>query len=217
MATDYSPLFHSLGYTFKDQSRLSLALTHPSYALEQNSHNDHYQRLEFLGDSVLSLTITQELFHLFPLEREGAKLAKKLNITPFILLSDAEKKSNPTIRPSILEDCLEALIGAIFLDSDFDTTRQTVLNWYGDIPATLDALEGSHNPKGQLQELLHQSQPNSSLKYKLLETSGPDHHKSFTVQLLLNGQPLATGHASSKKAAEEKAASTALQNPDLFP
>lgn len=224
---DLSKLEGYLGYVFKNKSLLKMALTHPSFAQEPKPTDFHYQRLEFLGDSVLSLILTEHLYTLFPEEREGnlarykaalikgsflAQLALQLNLPSFIQVSDAEMKSGGKNKPSILEDVFEAIIGAIFQDSHFESTRQCVLSWYQGIEHHLKNTLSSENPKGQLQEYLQKNNPNPDIKYTLIEESGPDHRKFFKVAVSVQEKILGSGKGSSKKNAEEKAALEALNS-----
>lgn len=214
-----------LDYTFKDKEILRLALTHPSYSQSTKDPNKHYQRLEFLGDAILSFILADHLYMLFPLEREGplakyrsalaqgsflAKLGRRLGLSEHIILSDAEAKTGGAEKDSILEDVLEAIIAAIYLDSDLETTRSTVISWYGDIKNCLDDELKTQNPKGQLQELIQKTKPEAQLKYTLVTTRGPDHSKEYTIELSLDNKVLATGSGPSKKEAEEAAAQELL-------
>lgn len=212
-------------YTFKDKNLLINALTHPSYAL-QNENIINYQRLEFLGDAVLSFILTEKIFKLFPDEREGdlaryravliqgtglANLAKKIRLQDFIRLSDAEYKTGGANKISILEDVFEALVGALYLDSDIQTTKDFVDYLFMDIKEIIKASLPQLNRKGKLQEMIQHMNPKANIRYSLLESSGPDHNKFFTVNVLIDEKILGTGSGSSKKSAEENAADKALE------
>ena len=214
-----------IGYRFKAPGLLISSLTHPSYIQQYPNTEESNQRLEFLGDAVLSAILADNLYEQFPGEREGvlslnrsalaqgaqlAALARELGLDAVLRLSEGEIKNEGRRRESILEDALEALIGAVFLDSDWETTRRVVLNWYGDINERLDTLLALHNPKGRLQELVQPLHGNEAIEYVVASTSGPDHAKSYTVEAHIKGRLMGEGRGSSKKEAEENAARAAL-------
>ena len=214
-----------IGYRFKATSLLCSSLTHPSYIQQYPDTEDSNQRLEFLGDAILSAILADDLYERFSGEREGvlslnraalaqgaqlAALASELGLGAVLRLSEGEIKNKGRRRESILEDALEALIGAIFLDSDWETTRRVVLNWFGNISERLDNLLTLHNPKGRLQELVQPLHGNEAIEYVVSSTSGPDHAKAYTVEAHINGSLMGEGRGSSKKEAEENAASAAL-------
>lgn len=215
----------SIGYHFKTPSLLCSSLTHPSYFHQYPDTEESNQRLEFLGDAVLSTILADDLYERLSGEREGvlslnraalaqgaqlAALARELGLGAVLRLGEGEIKNKGRRRESILEDALEALIGAIFLDSDWNTTRRVVLNWYGDISDRLETLLEQHNPKGRLQELVQPVHGNEAIEYVVASTSGPDHAKSYTVEAHIMGSLMGEGRGSSKKEAEENAASAAL-------
>ena len=226
MADDSLSAFEErIGYTFQEKKLLIRALTHPSYLQQFPGTGTHNQRLEFLGDAVLSLILAEALFHRMPAEREGrltrdrsalarggqlAKLAEELDLADFLRLSDAEEENGGRSKSSINEDALEALIGAIYLDSNLETTRQTVLAWYGNLDERITTSCFDHNPKGALQEKLQPEYGNGVIEYRLNSAEGPDHRKTFTGDVLINGEICGTGTGSSKKEAEELAARQAL-------
>lgn len=217
-------LQQTLRYRFKRVEWLIQSLTHPSFFKENPNQGDHNQRLEFLGDAIISTIIAEKLFQLFPNEREGilsryrstlcsgeqlAEIAYKLEIYRFLRISRSEDE-NCRHRSSVLEDALEAIAGAIYLDSDFNTTRQVVLHWYDDIKELLKVKGNSHNPKGKLQEMVQPYLGNHALEYNVIRESGPDHNKTFQVELLIDGINCGTGEGASKKEAEENIAQTVL-------
>lgn len=223
--TPLADLEASLGYSFRDPELLERALTHPSWSQTQGK-GEHNQRLEFLGDSVLGLILAEVLFDALPTKREGiltrnraalakgahlSALARDLGIAPHLRLSEAEERNDGRNRESILEDALEAIIGGIYRDSDFATTRAVVRRWLGDIQARLRELLGAHNPKGRLQEYVQPLHGNGAIDYVVRATEGPDHAKQFTVEVRILGETSGVGHGSSKKEAEENAAQVALQ------
>jgi len=171
-----------VGYTFVDRSKLQLALTHRSFNGSENSSNLNNQRLEFLGDAVLQLVITHELFARYPEHEEGpltkaraqlvnrrtlADLAKTIGLGPQLLMSRGEELSGGRERLSALADAFEALIGAVYLDSGFETTREFILQRFSDHFGKLEILPSLDNPKGELQELL-QTSSNRPPHYELI-------------------------------------------------
>ncbi|HNX05519.1 MAG TPA: ribonuclease III [Opitutales bacterium] len=221
---DLSDFEKRIGYVFTDKRLLRMALTHPSWA-QQHAGEENNQRLEFLGDSVLSLILARELFDRMPHKREGvltrsrAALAKRallstlaleLGIDGAIRLSEAEERNGGRSRQSILEDALESVAGAVYLDAGFDTVRGVVLKWYGDVNERLGHILGSHNPKGQLQELVQPTMGNEAISYVTVGEEGPPHLRQFRVRVEIQGKPMGEGTGSSKKEAEESAAREAL-------
>jgi ribonuclease-3 len=214
-----------LGHSFRDENLLRLALTHPSVAHEANATLTHNQRLEFLGDSVLGLVLSRELFEKFPTADEGAltksraKLvnagslaarARTLGLGAHLILSRGEENTGGRERASALADAFEALLGAIFLDGGFEAARAFVLREFA---ADFTALaEGTdfQNPKGELQELLQARSPRAP-EYEFISASGPDHDRVFECAVRHDGVKLARGTGKSKKAAESAAALEALK------
>jgi ribonuclease-3 len=214
-----------LGHPFRDESLLRLALTHPSVAHEQNHPTPHNQRLEFLGDAVLGLVLSAELYEKFPGVDEGsltksrAKLVnavslaahgRALGLGAYLVLSRGEENTGGRERPSALTDAFEALLGAVFLDGGFEAAKAFVLREFADDFSTLAEPAGIENPKGELQELL-QSQSPSAPEYHLVSASGADHDRDFECAVLHAGTELARGCGKSKKAAESDAALAALK------
>ncbi|MEI7807547.1 MAG: ribonuclease III family protein [Verrucomicrobiota bacterium] len=175
-----------LGWNFRDENLLRLALTHPSVAHEQDHPAPHNQRLEFLGDSVIGLVITRELYHKFPQANEG------------------------TLTKSRAKLAFEALLGAIFLDGGLDAARQFIRREFAADIEALALPAGIENPKGELQELLQSKSPNAPV-YELISAEGPDHDRSFVCAVLHEGAELARGVGKSKKNAESDAALAALK------
>jgi ribonuclease III len=189
------------------------------------------QRLEFLGDAVLELIISGYLFEKFPKMREGmltqfrstlvkstilVELADELNIASCIRVNRSGTKASPEELPSSKADALEAIIGAIYLDSDFPTVREVVIPWYGDLTERLKALNKTHNPKGQLQERLQPSLGNDQIQYKVVNESGPSHKRTFEVELMVGEKSCGKASGKSKKEAEENAAREVLQAFESF-
>ncbi|MFM8880610.1 MAG: ribonuclease III [Verrucomicrobiota bacterium] len=216
----------ALGHRFRDPALLALALTHPSVAHEDGgSGQNHNQRLEFLGDAVIQLAVTSELYHRFPGMGEGALTqaraqlvnrtslaaqALRLALGDHVILSRGEESSGGRTRSSTLADAFEAIIGAVYVDAGFETARQTLLGLIQGEGAGMAELPNLDNPKGELQEFLQATSPEAP-RYELLETEGPDHNRTFRCAVLHSGVVLARGEGRSKKAAESHAAFLALQ------
>ncbi len=225
MSEELTALQSRLGYEFRNPALLLEALTHASYAQEKPADGPHNQRLEFLGDSVLHFILTDALFRASTTEREGVlsrrrailskggfltQLARDLQIDAGLRLSKGEEETGGRTRASSLEDALEALVGAIYLDSDLPTAQRVVLAWYGSLQDRLALADDAENPKGRLQELVQPEHGNIALKYELLATTGPRHAREFEVAVILHEETLGTGRGPSKKVAEEAAARAAL-------
>jgi len=222
--TDYAQLQEQLGYVFCDPGLLRLALTHPSVAHEQGLPVQTNQRLEFLGDAVLQLVLTRELYEKFPSVGEGpltkaraklvnrrslAERARHLGLGRYLLLSRGEELSNGRERPSALADTFEALLGAIFLDGAFEAGRDFILRQFLSAFGELSVIPILENPKGELQELL-QAVSSEALRYHVASSTGPDHDRIFECTVHHAGAELARGRGKSKKAAESEAALAAL-------
>ena len=221
---DYTELQQHLGYTFKRAELLQLALTHPSVAHEQDLPIQTNQRLEFLGDAVLQLVLTRELYEKFPAFGEGpltkaraklvnrrtlAERARQLGLGRHLILSRGEELSNGRERPSALADTFESLLGAVFLDGGFEVSREFILRQFADAFGELSAIPILENPKGELQELL-QSFSSEAPRYHVVSATGPDHDRVFECTVHHCGVELARGQGKSKKAAESEAALAAL-------
>jgi ribonuclease-3 len=214
-----------LGGRFHDENLLRQALTHPSRAHESNTAILHNQRLEFLGDSVLGLVLSRELYEKFPEADEGsltksrAKLvnsqslathARTLDLGAQLILSRGEENTGGRDRSSTLADAFEALLGAIFLDRGFDAAREFILREFTTDFSLLAGASGIENPKGELQELLQARSPRAP-EYQLISASGADHDRDFECAVLHDGVELARGRGKTKKAAETDAALAALE------
>jgi ribonuclease-3 len=224
-----------LGYSFRDPGLLQLALIHRSYAFEHDARRDaDNERLEFLGDAVLDLTVGYALFGKYPEMREGeltklramlvnethlAAMAENISLGRFLYLGRGEDSSNGRRKPSILSCAYEAVVGAIFHDGGYGAVSDFVGRYF--VPR-LDALKDKlhlADAKSTLQELT-QERYNEAPVYVLENAKGPDHRKVFTVSVRFRGEVLAHGRATSKKEAEQKAAAAALlklAGPDLPP
>jgi len=223
--SEYAFLQTRLGYTFRDIALLRLALTHPSVAHEAGTALQHNQRLEFLGDAVLQLVLTRELYDRFPDYNEGpltkgrARLVNRrslafhgrvLGLGEELIVSRGEESSGGRERPNTLADAFEAVLGAIFLDGGYEAAREFVLREFHKPVNNLTISSDFDNPKGELQELL-QSNSAGSPVYQITSTSGPDHDREFECVVQHNGAELARGRGKSKKEAEAEAAYAALQ------
>lgn len=217
----------ALGYQFRDRNLLVLALTHPSIAHEAGVGHlqQHNQRLEFLGDAVLQLVVTGELYARFPSYGEGpltqaraqmvnrialAAHARRLNLGNFLILSRGEDSTGGRVRTSTVADAFEAVVGAVFLDGGFEVARSLVLTLFRDSFGAVNELPNLDNPKGELQELLQSRSPEPP-RYEQLSASGPDHNRQFESAVYHEGVELGRGIGRSKKLAESAAALTALQ------
>ena len=213
-----------LGYAFRDATLLERAVTHPSF-LQDHANAESNQRLEFLGDAVLQLVLTETLFQLSPADREGqlsrnraalangvflAQLARELGLDAALRLGASEESAGGRARAAAVEDAFEALVGAVYLDSDLATARRVILGLYGDLNARLAVVGDADNPKGRLQELVQPQHGNDALRYEVTRTDGADHARAYEVAVFLKDRQLGTGRGSSKKLAEEAAAREAL-------
>ena len=209
-----------LDYQFKQSDLLEQALTHRSY-----SRNKNNERLEFLGDSVLNLVISQHIYEREPGANEGdlsrirsslvneealARVARDIGLGDFIYLGGGELKSGGFRRSSILSDTLEAIVGAIYLDSGFDKARHTILFLYRNYLHTLPDTDTLKDAKTQLQEYL-QSKQFDLPEYTVIKTTGKSHDQIFTVSCRVASlQVQSSGTGSSRKKAEQKAAKKML-------
>lgn len=219
-----NPLEARLRYKFRNALFLAEALTHPSLGHETQRHHFDNQRLEFLGDAVLQLVFTEYLFEKFPdhaegvltkararlVSREGLRaLAEELDLGRFMMLGRGEEASGGRERPGLLSDAFEALIGAIYLDSDYITARRVVLHASRAQLENIRSDNDDVNPKGELQEILQALSPVSP-KYAITGQSGPEHDKKFSSDVTWRNLLLGSGEGRSKKEAEVAAARDAL-------
>lgn len=203
---------------------MKTALTHSSYTNEVKGACKNNERLEFLGDAVISLILAHHLFQIFPEEPEGeltkirayfacdnslAQFAKKIELGQYLIMGKGEIHAGGRQRLSILEDAFEALTGAIYLDGGFSAAKKFLIKF---LPTkiNLDEIDHLADFKTQLQEIIQQN-PNRKIEYVLSDESGPDHDKLFTVNLKLNSKVISTGTGKSKKRAEQEAAKEALK------
>ncbi len=213
-----------LGYTFKNVELLRLALTHPSVAHELGAAVQTNQRLEFLGDAVLGLVLTRELYLRFPQYNEGplstaraqmvngrtlAQQARRIGLDEQLILSRGEQANLGRGRTSAMADAFESLIGAIFLDGGFDAAGEFVLRCFSDAFGDLNALPNLENPKGELQELLQKNSAEAP-QYETVSVNSPEHDRDFESVVRHGGIELGRGKGKSKKLAESDAAAMAL-------
>lgn len=223
--SDLAELQQRLGHQFRDETLLRVALTHPSVAHDAKSPVPHNQRLEFLGDSVLALVLSQHLYEKFSAADEGvltktrAKLAnatslaargRELGLGAHLIISKGEENTGGRERASALTDVFEAVLGAIYLDGGLEAARKFVLQQFGSDFNELAQPAGIDNPKGELQELMQSKSPIAPV-YQTLSAEGPDHDRLFVCAVLHDGSELARGSGKSKKAAESDAALAALK------
>ncbi len=220
---NFSELEEAIGYHFKNPELIHEALSHSSYANEKKKQRHSNERLEFLGDSVLSVVVSQYLFKHHPDLPEGEltriraalvcekslhKFALKIKLGNYLLLGKGEEHTGGRERPSILADAFEAVIAAVYLDGGLEAARKHILHFIPErIPEKHSMLFGDY--KTALQEVI-QKNPEEKIDYKLIEESGPDHNKTFVVEVCLNSNVIGKGIGKSKKEAEQMAAQEAL-------
>lgn len=212
-----------LNYKFKNKALLRKALTHSSYANENKSEGESNERLEFLGDSVLSIIVAEHIFKNYKNLPEGEltklraslvcesalyEFSLELHIGEFLLLGKGEQKAGGSERPSILADAFEAVLAAIYLDGGIEPAKRHVLRFIEEKLSSMQTV-AFKDYKTLLQEVIQQN-PEEKLEYVLTKESGPDHDKNFTVEVHLNSNVIGTGIGHSKKRAEQEAARQAL-------
>jgi ribonuclease-3 len=220
---DSSPLEKRLGYRFKRPDLLELAVTHRSWANEQ-SVPEHYERLEFLGDSVLGLVAAEWLYSQHPELPEGelsklkaqlvsretlARHARELGLGAELKIGVGEERSGGRTKPSLLADSLEAVFGALYLDGGLEVARKAILPMLEDA-YDQKAGEPVLDAKTHLQEF-SQALGWDLPEYRLTGSSGPDHNKTFVVECWVAGELAGQGEGPSKKLAEQRAAADALE------
>ncbi len=212
---------NKLGYNFKDKKLLKKALTHPSFS-SGNENIKNYERLEFLGDSVLAMVMSEYLFTNFPDEKEGglakrrsalvcgdtiAKVAKNIDIGKYLILSAGEEAGGGRDNSANLENALEALMGAIFLDGGMEESKKFILDNFA--PLAAEMKEPPRDTKTHLQEWV-QSIGKALPAYKVVAQVGPAHAPIFIVEVTIDGYSSARGEGTSKKKAEIDAAGNML-------
>ena len=211
-----------LGHTFSDRDLVARALTHPSAVEADPKHS--YERLEFLGDSIVGLVVADEAFSRFPTENEGTltkirisvvngtfltDTAQNLGLNHLIVFGSSEKSSQLRGMRSASEDVFEALTAALYLDGGVERARQWVVEALGE-HITLEAAHAAANPKSKLQEKMQAV--GKTVTYRVIKESGPAHSPCFTSEVLINGEAAGSGRGETKKQAEAAAAAVALQH-----
>jgi ribonuclease-3 len=235
----YLELESKLGYRFKNLELLNRALTHRSYlyasentftGLPQDGNLASNERLEFLGDSILGMVVSQFLFENFPGKSEGdltklkgtlvseatlSRIARSISLGKYLNLSEEEDKSGGRERTSIIADAYEAVIGAIFLDGGLTPAKRVIKNQILRRCLELASDKTFYNYKGELLEYM-QALGLGLPRYEVLVEKGPDHQKKFTIAVSVRGKKLGKGEGLTKKEAEQRAAKIALENIDKF-
>jgi ribonuclease-3 len=212
-------------YKFRNSLLLAEAMTHPSLAYESQKQNFDNQRMEFLGDAVLQLVVTEELYKMFPDFPEGqltklrsrvvsrralAHFAMAIQLGDYVLLGKGEEATGGRRRASTLADAFESLIGAVYLDSGLAPARELILRLFESEISQMAISPDERNPKGELQEVL-QAIHSQAPAYRVISESGPDHRRVFQSEVSWREIILATGKGKSKKDAEARAAAEALR------
>jgi len=220
---DLAKLQKSIGWTFSNLELLKEALTHKSFASEHTIHYDN-QRLEYLGDAVVQIAITQHLFRRYPKCQEGeltkmrsaiakeeslATIAREIGLGEHLLLGKGETDSGGSSRVSTLSDAFESLVGALYIDAGLDFSQSFLLKLVDRMYPDPSELLADLNPKGALQEYTQQHL-GATPEYQTVEVKGPDHSPSYTVEVVVKGKPMGVGSAAKRKAAESAAARMAL-------
>lgn len=213
-----------MGVSFNDFALLDEALTHPSYTNEAKETIPHNERLEFLGDAVLELASSTYLYARFPDCSEGeltkmraslvqsdtlARLARALDLGSCLRLGRGEFHNGGADRQNNLENAFEAVIGAVYLDAGWETAKEYVARQLSREADHIKKAQVVHDYKTTLQEHIQQRR-NKGIVYELIDESGPDHDKRFTMRVLVDNQPIGEGAGRSKKEAEQQAAAAAL-------
>src|SRR3989344_1528591 len=221
----FDTLEELLGFTFKDKSIIQNAFIHRSYLNEARENLNSNERLEFLGDSILSFIVSKYLYATFPDLPEGeltslrsaivktktlSLIAKELNLGSYLKLSKGEAESNGSENPSLLADTFEALLGAIFIEHGLPKVEKVIDKFFLPKLPLIIAHKTYKDSKSTLQEIV-QEKTRTSPAYKVLKEIGPDHAKTFTVGVYQNDKLLGTGTGKSKQEAEQMAAGDALE------
>jgi ribonuclease-3 len=214
-----------LGVRFRDRSLLDLALRHGSFSHERGTPLKSYERLEFLGDAVLGLVVSDDLYRRYPDVDEGglakqrarlvneaalASIARRLGLARYILLGKGEEKGGGRQRPALLADAVEAVIGAIYMDSGYGVAHAVVSRWIADLAQEMQ--RAGQDFKSQLQERLQRR--GQMPRYRITQEEGPNHARVFVAAVEAGGKLLGEGRGRSKKEAEQAAAAQALARLD---
>jgi len=213
-----------IGYQFQNKKYLRRALTHSSYSNESREKPESNERMEFLGDAVLSLVVSNYIFHRFHLdegdltkirasmvcEKSLFRFAQEIDLGSELYLGRGEEQMGGRTRPSIVSDAFEALIAAIFLDGGLESAGKFVLRFVREELDTGEQRSSFVDYKTMLQEII-QKNPEEKVSYVLVGENGPDHDKHFLVEVRLNSNVIGRGESRSKKGAEQLAAKEALE------
>ncbi len=219
-------LAEHLGLAIRDRDLLAQALVHSSWLHEHpDSARGHNERLEFLGDAVVSLAVSEALYRRHPADDEGvlsarrasivstpglARLAARLELGQYLFLGEGEAQRGGRVRPSLLASAFEALVGAIYLDLGWDAARDWIHACAAEELASDPAPTTLKSPKSRLQEHTQRTSGDRPV-YRLVEAVGPDHEKQFRIEVVVNGRVLGTGEGLSRRIAETSAAAEALE------
>jgi ribonuclease-3 len=218
-------LQRSIGYRFVGKDHVRMALTHPSFHNEQGQGSGDYQRLEFLGDSILGMLLAEMLYSRFPTADEGelsrtraqlaeqstlAGIARERGVGAFIRVGRGEEQSAGRDKDSILCDVLEALIAAVYLDGGIEAARRVVAAFFEELLDTPLEVTAARDAKSELQELLS-ARGVAAPVYRLADESGPPHDRQFSFIVLIEGKVTGEGQGRSKKIAQQAAAAQALE------
>lgn len=219
-------LLEQLGLPIRDRALLEQALVHSSWLHEHpETVPGHNERLEYLGDAVVSLAVSEALFRRHPLDDEGvlsarraaivsttglARLATRLDLGSFLLLGEGEAQRGGRVRPSLLASAFEALVGAIYLDLGWEAARDWIQSRAAEELAADLTPASLKSPKSRLQEHTQRSSGERPV-YRLLEATGPDHDKRFRIEVVVSGRVLGVGEGPSRRLAETSAAAEALE------
>lgn len=219
----------NIGYTFKNKNLLSTALTHSSYTNEAKSRgiiNESNERLEFLGDSVLSLITTEHIYSAFPDVTEGElskiracvvdsaslmEYSKSIGVGEYLLLGNGELQNGGRNKKSTLENVFEAIVAAIYLDGGYESAKRFALPYISERLKQADFEHDNTDYKTKLQILIQQGGKDEHFEYVTVLEYGPDHDKTFEVEARLNSNVIGRGKGHSKKLAEKQAAKDALK------
>jgi ribonuclease-3 len=221
--------FDRLGYVFKDESLFETAVTHSSYVREVSApQSDCNERLEFLGDAYLDMIISKKLFDLEPRDNEGvltkqralivcgpalAEVARKIGLGEEMILGHGEERTGGRDRESIIADAMEAVIAAISIDGGYEEAERVVLDLFADRINNVMSGRITSDYKSAFQEVLQANGP-VDIRYETVREEGPDHDKTFYVEVFVSEKACGSGSGKSKKEAEQNAAKDALEKRD---
>ncbi|WP_027363566.1 ribonuclease III [Desulfotruncus alcoholivorax] len=224
---ELNELQRKVNYFWQDSDLLHQALVHSSYIYENKDRGDkHNERMEFLGDAVLELIISEYFYRICSEKSEGeltkmramtvcepslAEVARRLNLGQFMLMSRGEEKSGGRDRPALLADAFEALLGSVYLDGGLEEARKVALSQLSDVIEQVIAGQAIRDYKTMLQEYL-QGKSQDPISYSVIDETGPDHDKTFTAVVEYRGNIMGKGRGRTKKEAEQQAARMALES-----